>query len=202
VLWSRSVSRLPQGSARPATSLARIIGARLVRDVMRLAFLLERTYTPYSKWLGTAFTRLACGPALGPHLEATLAASDWRTREHHLAQAWELVARLQNALGVTDPVPEPTASPHGRPYLVITRRSSRMPTMSPHSRHASSTQACRAARGSATASRSCIGERVCGTALEYEGAALSPGIFTRRRAVADFLMPDHGVNPPLRVVGS
>lgn len=33
-----------------------LIGARLVRDIMRLAFLMERTYAPYAKWFGTAFS--------------------------------------------------------------------------------------------------------------------------------------------------
>ena len=41
---------------------------------------------------------------------------------------------------------------------------------SPHCRQASSTQACRATRGSATASRSCIDKRVCGIAPKYAGA--------------------------------
>ncbi len=57
----------------------------------------------------------------------------------------------------------------------ITRRSSRMPTMSPQSRHASSTQAWRGTRGSATASRSCIGERVGGTPPKYAVAGSAPG---------------------------
>jgi len=35
-----------------------IIGARLVRDIMRLCFLTERTYAPYPKWFGSAFKRL------------------------------------------------------------------------------------------------------------------------------------------------
>jgi len=35
-----------------------LIAARLVRDVMRLAFLMERRYPPYAKWFGTAFTGL------------------------------------------------------------------------------------------------------------------------------------------------
>jgi hypothetical protein len=98
---------------------SRVIGARLVRDVMRLAFLLEHTYAPYSKWLGMAFGHLACAPLLRPHLERTLGARDWHAREQHLAQAYEHVATLHNALGVTDPVPETIASLHGRPYLVI-----------------------------------------------------------------------------------
>ena len=43
-----------------------VVTARLVRDVMRLGFLIEREYAPYSKWLGTAFARLRCGPDVGP----------------------------------------------------------------------------------------------------------------------------------------
>ena len=39
-----------------------------VRDLMRLAFLIEREYAPYSKWLGTAFADLSCVPVLGPSL--------------------------------------------------------------------------------------------------------------------------------------
>ena len=42
---------------------SRMVAARLARDVMRLAFLLERRYAPYSKWLGSRSrnsTRLTC----------------------------------------------------------------------------------------------------------------------------------------------
>jgi hypothetical protein len=98
---------------------SRLIGGRLVQDVMRLAFLIERTYAPYSKWFGTAFRRLRCASQLAPHLDGVLAAEDWRTREHHLVQAYECVARLHNALGITEHVPDVTASFHGRPFLVI-----------------------------------------------------------------------------------
>lgn len=37
-----------------------LIASRLVRDIMRLCFLMERSYSPYPKWFGTAFRRLAC----------------------------------------------------------------------------------------------------------------------------------------------
>ncbi len=47
---------------------AAVVAARLVREIMRLCFLMEQQYAPYSKWLGTAFARLSCGPALGPTL--------------------------------------------------------------------------------------------------------------------------------------
>ena len=34
-----------------------IIGSRLVRDLMRLCFLMEKQYAPYPKWFGTAFAQ-------------------------------------------------------------------------------------------------------------------------------------------------
>lgn len=34
---------------------SRIVTARIVRDLMRLCFLQEKVYAPYSKWLGSAF---------------------------------------------------------------------------------------------------------------------------------------------------
>ncbi|HXK25820.1 MAG TPA: DUF4037 domain-containing protein, partial [Myxococcota bacterium] len=52
---------------------SRVIAARLVRDLVRLCFLLDRRYAPYPKWLGSAFRRLACGPELTPLLERVLA---------------------------------------------------------------------------------------------------------------------------------
>jgi hypothetical protein len=98
---------------------SRLIAARLVRDVMRLAFLMERTYVPYTKWYGSAFKQLRCAAELGPDLEQTLAAPDWRAREAHLLRAYQYVARMHNALGVTDPLSDEVAPFHGRPYLVI-----------------------------------------------------------------------------------
>ena len=56
---------------------------------------------------------------MGPHLEGRLAAADWRAREAHLARAYECLARMHNALVVTDRVSEEVAPFHGRPYLVI-----------------------------------------------------------------------------------
>jgi len=79
----------------------------------------ELRAVPYMKWFGTAFNRLRCASELGPHLTATLAASDWHAREGHLIRAYEHVARMHNALDVTEPVVEAVASFYGRPYLVI-----------------------------------------------------------------------------------
>lgn len=96
-----------------------IVTARLIRDLMRLCFLIEREYAPYSKWLGTAFAHLACGPELVPTFRAALRASEWPEREQHLTAAFENVAARFNALGVTEPI-EPAVRPFfDRPFLVL-----------------------------------------------------------------------------------
>jgi hypothetical protein len=98
---------------------SRIVAARLARDQIRLAFLLERRYAPYSKWLGTAFTRLDCAPQLAPILQQALKASDWRTRQEAVAQASSFLARKHNSLGIT-PFIAPDSTPFfNRPYRVL-----------------------------------------------------------------------------------
>ena len=96
-----------------------VIAARLVRDLMRLCFAIERQYTPYSKWFGTAFSRLDCAPVLTPHFQQALAAADWRSREAALVDAYEIVAGLHNRLAVTEPMSTAVSYFHQRPYRVI-----------------------------------------------------------------------------------
>ena len=79
---------------------SRVIAARLVRDVMRMAFLIERRYAPYPKWFGSAFARLPCAAEIIPHLERALEADAWPEREAALAQAYFAVARLHRARGL------------------------------------------------------------------------------------------------------
>jgi hypothetical protein len=96
-----------------------LIGARLVRDVMRLCFLMERTYAPYPKWFGTAFKRLACAERLWPILQAVLTAGAWPARGRYLVQAYEVIAAMHNALRLTEPLPEQATSFFGRPFQVM-----------------------------------------------------------------------------------
>jgi hypothetical protein len=98
---------------------SRLVAARLCRDVIRLCFLLERSYAPYTKWLGSAFARLDAAGDVGPALGRVLDARDDPSRERELAGACEALARRFNALGLTEPV-EPTVRPFfDRPYLVL-----------------------------------------------------------------------------------
>jgi len=96
-----------------------IIGARLVRDIMRLCFLMERTYAPYPKWFGTAFKQLPGAAELWPVLQDALSADTWQQREHYLVKAYEQLAIRHNALKLTGPLPEQALSFFGRPFQVI-----------------------------------------------------------------------------------
>lgn len=96
-----------------------LIASRLVRDIIRLTFLMERTYAPYPKWFGTAFAQLKAASTLTPMLTEVLRATSWEERDAALAPAYAIIARMHNALGLTEPLPT-TASPFfGRPFMVI-----------------------------------------------------------------------------------
>lgn len=97
---------------------SRLIAARLARDVMRLAFLLERRYAPYAKWFGSAFARLPIAAALAPQLDRALRAEHWQARSEALASAYLELAQRQNAIGVA-PF-EPVVGPYfTRPFPTI-----------------------------------------------------------------------------------
>jgi hypothetical protein len=98
---------------------SRLVAARLVREVMHLGFLLARQYAPYSKWFGSAFSRLACAPELTPSLHAALAAAWWPERERALGTAYSAAAELQNRLRLTPPLPTEVSGFHERPFSVI-----------------------------------------------------------------------------------
>ena len=92
--------RRPRRRGRRRARVARV-AARLVRDVMRLAFLLERRYAPYSKWLGSAFAQLDAAATLRPHLLDVLSAQSYEAREAALVAVVEELARRHNATGAT-----------------------------------------------------------------------------------------------------
>ncbi len=98
---------------------SRLIAARLVRDIMKLCFLMERQYAPYIKWLGTAFAELTCADFLSPVFHEVLNARAWQDRERHLSAAYQAVAEMHNRLGIIAPLPVTVSRFHDRPYLVI-----------------------------------------------------------------------------------
>ncbi|MEV4347918.1 DUF4037 domain-containing protein [Actinoplanes sp. NPDC049596] len=94
---------------------ARVLTARLCRDIARLLLLQQRRWPPYSKWLTQA---LPADPAKASLLAALYAAGA-RDREHALCTALEEAATRQNDLGLCAEQP-PTRRPFfDRGYAVI-----------------------------------------------------------------------------------
>ena len=98
---------------------SRIIASRLVHDLMRLCFLMEKRYAPYPKWFGAAFSHLTCGPDLAPLLAHVLQAETWQKRDQRLAKAYGFLAAQHNALGITETLPVQPSAFFGRPFCVI-----------------------------------------------------------------------------------
>jgi Domain of unknown function (DUF4037) len=97
---------------------SRIITARLVRGLVKLAFLLERTWAPYPKWTGSALQQLPTAAVLVPLLEGAVQANSWKDRQRDVCLSAELLARRQSELGL--PVPNAVTQPFfDRPFMTI-----------------------------------------------------------------------------------
>lgn len=96
-----------------------LICARIVERLMRLCFLYQEVYAPYSKWFGTAFDRLDMDGDTKAAVLAPLSAKTLEEREDRLAAAQSAVAELHNHSGVTEPIPYKIESYFGRDIKVI-----------------------------------------------------------------------------------
>jgi hypothetical protein len=96
-----------------------IIATRLVRDIMRLGFLVEKHYAPYAKWFGQAFNRLDLAGELYPLLSKVLEARTWQARDERLAKAYKGIAGKFDSLGVIPPVNDQVAPFYSRPFYVV-----------------------------------------------------------------------------------
>jgi len=102
---------------------SKIIASRLVKQLMKLCFLMKKEYAPYSKWFGTAFTELKSSKKLIPIFNKVLTTQSWKEREKHLSQAYTEVARLHNRLGITKTMKTEVSKFHNRSYLIIHAKS-------------------------------------------------------------------------------
>ena len=97
---------------------SRLVTARICRTAAQLAFLQERRYAPYDKWLGTALAQIGSTTALREGMAAALAADHWQERQELLGDTLVELLRRHNALAVTAVVPERTEQFHARPFAV------------------------------------------------------------------------------------
>ncbi|MHA2046257.1 MAG: DUF4037 domain-containing protein [Candidatus Thorarchaeota archaeon] len=98
---------------------SRIVATRLISDIMRLCFLMERKYAPYIKWFGTAFSKLESASDLTPLFMQTMEAGTWEERQVPLTKAFEHMARIHNDLGITDSLDAKVSQFYNRPFLII-----------------------------------------------------------------------------------
>ena len=98
---------------------SRILTARLARELIRLAYLVERRWAPYPKWLGRGFTGLGVAAELAPLLAAATGAAAWRDREAALVAAAGVVAAATNRLGLATPVEAGPRRFHDRDIRVL-----------------------------------------------------------------------------------
>jgi hypothetical protein len=96
-----------------------IVAMTLTRDVMRMAFLLERKYAPYPKWFGTGFQRLQLAQSLTPHLDRARFARTWQERESGVVGAVQILAERHNTTGLTETVDPAPRMFHSRPFAVM-----------------------------------------------------------------------------------
>jgi hypothetical protein len=96
-----------------------IISVRIARYLMKLGFLMEMKYAPYSKWFGTAFSKLEIAKELSQFLTKVLQAKNYKERETSLCQAYEIVAQKHNSLKITPSLETKPSNFYNRPYLII-----------------------------------------------------------------------------------
>jgi hypothetical protein len=94
----------------------RLITCRIVNKLMKLCFLLERRYYPYSKWFGTAFKKLDCGQRLLIVINRIMQANDFTERNDALCDLFQEVGKMHNRLGITKSIDTHIINYHERPY--------------------------------------------------------------------------------------
>ena len=96
----------------------RLQAATATRHLVRIAFMVSRSYAPYDKWFGTLFGQLPIAGRLAPVLRELLREERWQQVEERICEATSILLQAQNALGITPPiVNEPRKAEDGRHYL-------------------------------------------------------------------------------------
>lgn len=98
---------------------SRIITTRIVESLMRICFIMEKEYIPYSKWFGSSFSHLSVAKKITPIFNQILSAPNWKIRETNLGKAYKIVLGLHNKKKLTSKIDVKMKSYYDRPYKVI-----------------------------------------------------------------------------------
>jgi hypothetical protein len=83
---------------------ARLLTAKLSRLIMQMAFLQERRYRPYDKWLGTAFAELEAATELGPLIDTAMEQAPTTGADSAVSRALITLGRRHTSLALSEPV--------------------------------------------------------------------------------------------------
>ncbi len=97
---------------------SKLVVARLVQDLMRLGFLMNKTFFPYRKWFGSSFQRLEIAERIIPIFDSILTSESWQEREKHLSEAYLFFAEEHNKLDITSVIKPGISNFYNRPFLV------------------------------------------------------------------------------------
>ncbi|NHJ46564.1 MAG: DUF4037 domain-containing protein [Asgard group archaeon] len=96
-----------------------ILSVNQLSKLMKLCFLMERKYAPYSKWFTLAFSKLKSASKLVPIIKKIISSNNWPQQEKHLIEAYTYAAKLHNDLKITEQINVDVTTFHNRPYLII-----------------------------------------------------------------------------------
>jgi hypothetical protein len=82
---------------------SRLLAAAMATELIRLAFAVCRSWTPYEKWVEALFRRLPVAAALTDPLETLMGAPDWPAREDALTRAVDVLLAAQRERGLPTP---------------------------------------------------------------------------------------------------
>jgi len=97
---------------------SRVVAARQVKEIMQLCFYMEKEFAPYTKWFGTAFSKLSCAQNLEPLLNRIFVQENWKDREKVLSEVYLILSEMHNDLAITDYIEPKITNFHDRPYKV------------------------------------------------------------------------------------
>ena len=77
-----------------------ILASKTAHRLMRIAFMINRSYIPYNKWFGTVFKNLPSVSTLEPILTELITEEKWENVEEKVCEVTSFLLQQQNKLGI------------------------------------------------------------------------------------------------------
>ncbi|MBS4537038.1 DUF4037 domain-containing protein [Clostridium sp. D2Q-11] len=97
----------------------KLIASRIVNTLMKICYLTEREYIPYSKWTYKGFRGLRCYEEISTTFSEILNCEDIEEVDGLICKAYEQIISLQDKLNITEKISLKADDYYGRPYKVV-----------------------------------------------------------------------------------